>query len=91
MVILKSSKNKTAAYAFIDYILRPEVAKTVVDLTLYKVPNPKGMALVDAETLAAFPNLAMTGEELLKGEPERDLGAAATIWAKIVAEITAGQ
>lgn len=91
MVILKSSKNKAAAYAFIDYILRPEVAKTVVDLTLYKVPNPKAMALVDAATLAAYPNLAMTGADLLKGEPERDLGAAAPIWAKIVAEITAGQ
>ncbi len=91
MVILKSSTNKAAAYAFIDYILRPEVAKTVVDLTLYKVPNPKAMALVDAATLAAYPNLAMTGEELLKGEPERDLGDAAPIWARIVAEITAGQ
>ena len=91
MVIMKSSANKSAAYAFIDYILRPEVAKTVVDLTLYKVPNPKGMALVDAATLAAYPNLAMSGADLLKGEPERDLGAAAPTWARIVAEITAGQ
>lgn len=91
MVILKSSKNKMAAYAFIDYILRPEVAKTVVDLTLYKVPNPKAMELVGAETLATYPNLAMTGAELLKGEPERDLGDAAPLWARIVAEITAGQ
>jgi spermidine/putrescine transport system substrate-binding protein len=91
MVILKESKNKTAAYAFIDYILRPAVAKTVVDLTLYKVPNPEAMALVDAETLAAFPNLGTSGAELLKGEPLRDLGDAAPVWARIVAEITAGQ
>jgi spermidine/putrescine transport system substrate-binding protein len=91
MVILKSSKNKTAAYAFIDYILRPEVAKTVVDLTLYKVPNPAAMALVDKATLDAYPNLSVSPADLLKGEPERDLGDAAPAWAKIVAEITAGQ
>ncbi len=91
MVILKSSGNKAAAYAFIDYILRPEVAKTVVDLTLYKVPNPAGMALVDKSVLDTYPNLGMSGADLLKGEPERDLGDAAPLWARIVAEITAGQ
>ena len=91
MVVLKSSGNKTAAYAFIDYILRPDVAKTVVDLTLYKVPNPAAMALVDAATMTAFPNLGMSPADLLKGEPERDLGDAAPAWAQLVAEITAGQ
>jgi spermidine/putrescine transport system substrate-binding protein len=91
MVVLESSQNKAAAYAFIDYILRPEVGKSVVDLTLYKVPSPAAMALVDQETMDAFPNLAMTPAELLKGEPERDLGAAAPAWARVVAEILAGQ
>jgi len=92
MTILKSSTNKPAAYAFIDYILRPEVAKTVVDLTLYKVPNPAAMALVDPAVLAQFPNLGVTPAELLKGEPERDLGASAPLWANIVTQITtAGQ
>lgn len=90
MTILESSENKPAAYAFIDYILRPEVAKTVVDLTLYKVPNPAGMALVDPAVLEQFPNLAMTPAELLEGEPERDLGDAAPLWADIVTQITAG-
>jgi spermidine/putrescine transport system substrate-binding protein len=90
MTILKSSENKPAAYAFIDYILRPEVAKTVVDLTLYKVPNPAGMALVDAAVLEQYPNLKMTPAELLEGEPERDLGDAAPLWADIVTQITAG-
>jgi len=91
MTILKSSSNKPAAYAFIDYILRPEIAKTVVDLTLYKVPNPDAMALVDPAVMAQFPNLAMTPAELLEGEPLRDLGAAAPLWANIVTQITAGQ
>ena len=92
MTILKASTNKPAAYAFLNYILRPEVAKTVVDLTLYKVPNPDGMALVNPAVLAQFPNLGITPAELLKGEPERDLGAAAPLWANIVTQITtAGQ
>lgn len=89
MVILKSSSNKPAAYAFINYILNPDVSKSVVDLTLYKVPNPAAMDAVDDETLAAFPNLGMTGAELLEGEPLRDLGDAAPAWSRIVAEITA--
>ena len=90
MTILKSSENKPAAYAFIDYILRPEVAKTVVDLTLYKVPNPAAMALVDPAVMEQFPNLGMTPAELLEGEPLRDLGDAAPIWADIVTQITSG-
>jgi len=90
MVILKSSTNKPAAYAFIDYILRPEVHKTVAEYVLYKVPNPAAMALVDAAILEQFPNMATTPAELFKGEPERDLGAAAPLWADIVTQITSG-
>jgi spermidine/putrescine transport system substrate-binding protein len=88
MTILKSSTNKAAAYAFLDYILKPDVGKSVVDLTFYKVPNPSAMALVDAAVLTQFPNLATTPAELFKGEPERDLGAAAPLWADIVTQIT---
>ncbi|HUG29858.1 MAG TPA: spermidine/putrescine ABC transporter substrate-binding protein [Candidatus Limnocylindria bacterium] len=90
MTVLKASTNKPAAYAFIDYILRPEVGKTVVDLTLYKVPNPAAMDLVDPAVMAQFTNLAMSPAELLKGEPLRDLGAAAPLWSNIVTQITAG-
>ena len=88
MVILGSSTNKPAAYAFIDYILRPEVAKTVAEFTYYKVPNPAAMALLDAALLTQFPNMASTPADLFKGEPERDLGAAAPLWADIVTQIT---
>jgi spermidine/putrescine transport system substrate-binding protein len=90
MVVLKASTNKPAAYAFIDYILRPEVAKTVAELVLYKVPNPKAMALLDPALLEQFPNMATSPADLFKGEPERDLGAAAPLWADIVTQITSG-
>lgn len=88
MTILKASTNKAAAHAFIDYILRPAVAKSVMEYTLYKVPNPDGVALVDPAILAQFPNLATTAAELFKGEQLRDLGAAAPLWADIVTQIT---
>jgi len=88
LVVLGSSSNKPAAYAFIDYILRPEVAKTIAEYTLYKVPNPAGMALVDPVILEQFPNMATTPAELFRGEPLRDLGAAAPLWADIVTQIT---
>ena len=43
MVVLKTSKNKEAAHALIDYILRPEVHSWVADNILYKVPNKAAM------------------------------------------------
>lgn len=91
MVILESSQNKPAAHAFLDYVLRPLTGKAVAELVYYKVPNPNAMRLVDPALLEQFSNLAMTADELSKfGQPERDLGDAAPLWARIVAEITAG-
>ena len=43
MVILKSSENKEAAHAFINYILEPDVHSWVVENILYKVPNQAAM------------------------------------------------
>ena len=39
MVMLKSSKNKEAAHAFINYILDPEVHGWAAENILYKVPE----------------------------------------------------
>ena len=68
MVILKTSKNKEAAHAFIDYILRPDVHSWVVENILYKVPNQAAMEMVDPALVEAFPNLGMTPAELLTQE-----------------------
>ena len=43
MVVLKSSKNKEAAHAFIDYILARKTHAWVVENILYKVPNKAAM------------------------------------------------
>ena len=55
MVVLKTSKNKEAAQAFINYILEPEVQAWVAENILYKVPNEAAMELVDPAVIAALP------------------------------------
>jgi spermidine/putrescine transport system substrate-binding protein len=92
MTILEDSPNKEAAHAFIDFILRPEVQAWVVDNISYKVPNAAAMELVSPETLAAFPNLAMTPAELLAGEGLVDLGdEGAELYQRISDEVLATQ
>ncbi len=89
MVIPAASENVEAAHAFIDFILEPENGQWVAENILYKVPNQAAMEALDPELLEAFPNLAITPEELLEQEELRDLGAGQPIWSRIVAEITA--
>ncbi|WP_409473886.1 polyamine ABC transporter substrate-binding protein [Streptomyces sp. HC307] len=90
MVILKSSKNKEAAHAFINYILDAEVHSWVASNIYYKVPNDAAMAKVDPALLKRYPALTMTPEQLLKGESVVDLGEASTAYTRIVTEVTAG-
>lgn len=89
MVILKTSKNKEAAHAFINYILSPEIHSWAVANILYKVPNKAAMEAVDPALIKQYPNLATTPAELVKGETLVDLGEAATDYSRIVTEVTA--
>ncbi|MFJ9589435.1 polyamine ABC transporter substrate-binding protein [Streptomyces acidicola] len=90
MVVLKSSKNKEAAHAFIDYVLDAKTHSWVASNIFYKVPNSAAMAEVDPGLVKKYPALAMTSEELLEGESAVDLGDATTDYARIVTEVTAG-
>ncbi len=90
MVVMESSENKAAAYAFIDYILRPEVGKSIVEYTLYKMPNAEVMAAVDPAIIKDFPTLAITPAELFEQEAQTDLGEEGTIlWTEAATEIKA--
>ena len=88
MVVLKSSKNKEAAHAFINYILEPDNHAWVAENILYKVPNKAAMDKVGAELAKAYPNMGMTPAELLKGESLVDLGEAGPMYTKIATEVT---
>ncbi|MFD0522954.1 polyamine ABC transporter substrate-binding protein [Paractinoplanes durhamensis] len=89
MVILKTSKNKEAAHAFINYILDPAIHSWAVQNILYKVPNKAAMEAIDPALIKKYPNLGTTPAELLKGETLVDLGEGATTYSRIVTEVTA--
>jgi spermidine/putrescine transport system substrate-binding protein len=87
MVVLKSSENKEAAHAFLNWVLEPTNHVQVAELVLYKVPNPEAMALLDPAVVAQFPNLGMSSAELLKQEELVDLGESTSIYTDIVTEV----
>ncbi len=90
MVVMESSENKAAAHAFIDYILRPEVGKAIIEFTLYKSPNQAAMDAVDPEVIEGFPTLAIAPSELLAQEGQTSLGAEGTLlWTQTATEIKA--
>lgn len=89
MVILKSSKNKEAAHALINYILDAGTHTWVAENILYKVPNKAAMEAVGAGLAESYPNMGMTPAELLKGEGLLDLGEAGPAYTKIATEVTA--
>ncbi|MEV6980719.1 spermidine/putrescine ABC transporter substrate-binding protein [Sphaerisporangium sp. NPDC051017] len=94
MVIMKTSKNKEAAHAFINFILDPSVHSWVAENILYKVPNKAAMDLVfknDADLVAKNTPLQMNPAELLQGESIVDLGEASTKYTRLAQEIAANQ
>lgn len=89
MVILKSSKNKEAAHAFINYILDPANHAWVAENIDYKVPNSAAMTVADVTKMfATYPNMGMTPADLLKQEAEVDLGDKSSAYTKLATEVT---
>ncbi|MER7502426.1 spermidine/putrescine ABC transporter substrate-binding protein [Nonomuraea pusilla] len=86
MVIMKSSKNKEAAHAFINYILDPEIHRWAAENINYKVPNKAAM---DKVTIAPGSLLGIKPAELLNGESLIDLGQASTKYTRLSEEIKA--
>jgi spermidine/putrescine transport system substrate-binding protein len=91
MVVVKASEHKDAAHKFIDYILKADNGKWVVENIMYKTPNKAGMEAIDKSMLEKFPNMAITPAELLKYEQLRDLGDGQKNFSKTVTEILAAQ
>ncbi len=91
MVILKTSKNKEAAHAFINYILDPAVNSWVISNVLYKTPDKAAMELTAAKLGETYPNMLMTPTELLKGEGLNDLGTSGPMYTKIATEVTSSK
>ncbi|HYO46484.1 MAG TPA: spermidine/putrescine ABC transporter substrate-binding protein [Gemmatimonadota bacterium] len=79
MVIPKSAPHKRAAHAFLDYVLRPEVAAAISDATGYGTAN--------AAARPRNPKPYPTTEELARLEFARDLGDGTRLWDRIWTEI----
>lgn len=89
MVVLKTSKNKEAAHAFLNYIYEPDIHSWVVDNILYKVPNSAAMAKSLPALVGDFPNMGISPAELLQQEGLVDLGKASSLYTRIATEVTA--
>ena len=89
MVILKSSQNKEAAHAFINFILDPANHAWVAENILYKVPNKAAMEVQSVKDLnATFPNMGLTPTDLLKQEVIVDLGEDSVKYTDLATEVT---
>lgn len=84
--ILKGAKNKENAYKFIDYILRPEVMKKIIEEYPYKNINQSTENLLDQDYLT---NPAANIEEniMSQGHFVNNIGDSIRNYDKIWAEI----
>ncbi|WP_219468370.1 polyamine ABC transporter substrate-binding protein [Nonomuraea rhizosphaerae] len=86
MVIMKSSKNKEAAHAFINYVLDPEIHRWAAENINYKVPNKAAM---DQVKIAEGSLLGIKPATLLDGEAIIDLGQGSLKYTRLAEEIKA--
>ncbi len=91
MVIMKTSENKDAAYAFVNFILDPKNHGWAAENILYKVPNKPAMEGLSADFLAQFPNMDIGPEALVAYEQLRDVGEDQRLYSRTVSEIKAAQ
>jgi spermidine/putrescine transport system substrate-binding protein len=91
MVITKAAQNPEGAAKFIDFIMKAENGKWVVENIMYKSPNRAGMEAIDKAMLEQYPNMALSPADLLKFEQLRDLGEGMKAFSKTVSEIMAAK
>lgn len=89
MAVLKSSKNKEAGMAFINTMLEAKNHAWAEENILYNIPNAAARALVPAEITDAYETLGTRREEMLSGESMDDVGEAASLYTRIITEVTA--
>ncbi len=81
LVIPKGAKNIDNAYAFINYLLKPEVAKLISQEIGYASPNSKAVMLLADEiknNRTIYPN----DEDLKNSEFQNDVGEALKVYEK---------
>jgi spermidine/putrescine transport system substrate-binding protein len=89
-VITSGAENVDNAHKFIDFMLRPEVTKKVVEELGYSTPNKVAKALLEDEILSN-PIILPPDEALSKAEFQQDIGDEAvtlmnSYWEKLKTE-----
>ena len=87
LAIPKDAKHPEAAYAFINYLLQPQVIAPISDFVGYPNPNKDATALV-AESIRSNPNLYPTPEAMktlytLEPLPRAAERARTRAWSKV--------
>jgi spermidine/putrescine transport system substrate-binding protein len=88
-VIPKSARNLKNAHAFINFMMKPEVAKVCVEENGYATPVKTALPLLDAEVRnnkTIFPDKEM----IAAGEFQTDVGAALAVYQKYWEKLRAG-
>ncbi|MDT8273829.1 MAG: extracellular solute-binding protein [Desulfomonilia bacterium] len=81
MVIPKGAPNRENAHIFINFMLRPEVAKMNSEYVGYATPNLEALSMLEEETRAhkaVYPDKVIVEQ----GEFQTDVGEAILIYAK---------
>lgn len=81
MVIPTSARNAKNAHAFINFMLRPDIAKKNCEYVGYATPNLAAQALLDPKTRgsrAVYPD----ARDFARGEFQADVGSAILIYEK---------
>ena len=90
LVIPRKAPNPAAAHKFIDFLLRPEIAKLITEDVGYTSPNLAAIALLPEKVRnnrTAYPS----AEDLAKGEFQVDVGEALSIYEKYWQRLKAGK
>lgn len=88
-VIPKSARNVKNAHAFINFMMKPEIAKTCVEENGYATPVLTALPLLDPavrNSKTIFPNQEM----IAAGEFQTDVGEALPIYQKYWEKLRAG-
>jgi spermidine/putrescine transport system substrate-binding protein len=89
MVIPKGAKHVEEAHAFINFILRPDVAVAISEELGYATPNAAAMPLLPQE-LRENPIAYPTPDDLKNSEYENDLGPVLALYEKAWTRLKTG-
>lgn len=90
MVIPKSARNVENAHRFIDFILRPDIAKLICEAVGYSSSNKKAMSLL-APAVRDNPTVYPDEATVQKGEFQTDVGEAMLIYEKFWEKLKSGK